>query len=105
MAFAAQWHPPHNRCVRFAPAVAGDHATLATGRPLRPTRTGLSPAGPRQLLPGAQAIHLATVRKNGLLRCARNDGLIAMAQHATLSVLIRLQQLLAIRGPMSTPAR
>jgi len=40
---------PHNRCVRFAPAVAGDHATLATGRPLRPTRTGLSPAGPRQL--------------------------------------------------------
>src|SRR5882762_6736659 len=49
MAFAAQWHTPHNRCVRFAPAVAGDHATLATGRPLRPTRTGLSPAGPRQL--------------------------------------------------------
>src|SRR6266576_2505702 len=49
MAFAAQWHTPHNRCVRFAPAVAGDHATLATGRPLRLTRTGLSPAGPRQL--------------------------------------------------------
>src|ERR1700704_1939523 len=49
MAFAAQWHTPHNRCVRFAPAVAGDHATLATGRPLRLTRTGLSPAGTRQL--------------------------------------------------------
>jgi len=49
MAFAAQWHTPHNRCVRFAPAVAGDHATLATGRPLRLTRTGLSPAGQRQL--------------------------------------------------------
>src|SRR6266849_5621499 len=49
MAFAAQQHTPHNRCVRFAPAVAGDHATLAAGRPLRLTRTGLSPAGPRQL--------------------------------------------------------
>src|SRR5882762_3498555 len=72
MAFAAQWHTPHNRCVRFAPAVAGDHATLATGRPLRPTRTGLSPAGPRQLSwrtsnPWPQQ------RKHGLLRCARND--------------------------------
>ncbi len=38
-----------DRCVRFAPAVAGDYATLTTGRPLRPTRTGLPPAGSRQL--------------------------------------------------------
>jgi hypothetical protein len=31
----------------------------------------------------SEAIHRATVRKNGLLRCARNDGLRAMAQHGT----------------------
>src|SRR5208337_735568 len=47
--------PPQNRCVRFAAAVTDDHATLASGRPLRLTRAGLPPAGPRQL-PGAQAI-------------------------------------------------
>jgi hypothetical protein len=33
----------------FAPAAVGDHATPATGHRLRLTRTGLSPAGPRQL--------------------------------------------------------
>src|SRR3981189_1144370 len=71
MAFAAQWHTPHNRCVRFAPAVAGDHATLATGRPLRPTRTGLSPAGPRQL--SWRTSNPWPQRKTGLLRYARND--------------------------------
>src|SRR5256885_4413590 len=59
MVFEAQLHTPHDHCVRFAAAVTGDHATLVTGRPLRLTRTGLSPAGSRQLLPGAQAIHLS----------------------------------------------
>jgi len=49
----------------------------------------------------SEAIHLATVRKNGLLRCARNDGLSAMAQHATLSVVIARQQVRATRGPMT----
>jgi len=52
----AQWHTPHNRCVRFAPAVAGDHATLATG-----ARYGLpGPVSHRHdnaSFPGAQAIH------------------------------------------------
>src|SRR5882762_285599 len=71
MAFAAQWHTPHNRCVRFAPAVAGDHATLATGRPLRPTRTGLSPAGPRQL--SWRTSNPVFLCRSGLLRSARND--------------------------------
>src|SRR5712675_1268237 len=71
MAFAAQWHTPHNRCVRFAPAVAGDHATLATGRPLRLTRTGLSPAGQRQL--SWRTSNPWPQRKTGLLRYARND--------------------------------
>ena len=47
--------PRRNRCVRFAAAVADSHATLATGRPLQLTRTGLSPARRRQLT-GAQAI-------------------------------------------------
>jgi len=37
------------------PPSPNDHATLATGRPLRLTRAGLPPAGPRQP-PGAQAI-------------------------------------------------
>src|SRR3954471_14574142 len=38
-----------SRCVRFATIVADDPATLATGRVLPPTRTGLPPAGSRQL--------------------------------------------------------
>src|SRR5690349_11390938 len=38
-----------SRCVRFATAVAGGPATRATGRALPLTRTGLSPAGSRQL--------------------------------------------------------
>jgi hypothetical protein len=40
---------PQNRCLRFVPAVADEHATLASGRPLRLTRAGLAPAGSRQL--------------------------------------------------------
>src|SRR4030081_168697 len=72
MAFAAQEHTPHNRCVRFAPAVAGDHATLATGRPLRLTRTGLSPAGQRQLTWRTSNPSFFLLR-DGLLRFARND--------------------------------
>src|SRR5258705_6578148 len=32
ISFAAQYPTPHDRCVRFAAAVAGDHATLARGR-------------------------------------------------------------------------
>src|SRR5262249_35842401 len=31
--FVAQPHTPHDGCVRFVPAVAGDHVTLATRRP------------------------------------------------------------------------
>src|SRR5687768_14139558 len=38
-----------SRCVCFATIVADDPATLATGRALPPTRTGLPPAGSRQL--------------------------------------------------------
>ena len=38
-----------SRCVRFATIVTDDPATLATGRALPPTRTGLPPAGSRQL--------------------------------------------------------
>ena len=30
--FAAPYPTPHDRCVRFAAVVAGDHATLARGR-------------------------------------------------------------------------
>jgi hypothetical protein len=48
--FAAQCPTPHNSCVRFVTAVAGGHATLATGRVLALTRAGLSPAGPDQLI-------------------------------------------------------
>jgi transposase len=47
--------------VRFATAVADSHATLATGRPLQLTRTGLSPARRRQLT-GAQAIQENLIR-------------------------------------------
>jgi hypothetical protein len=38
-----------SRCVRFATTVTDDPATLATGRALPPSRTGLPPAGSRQL--------------------------------------------------------
>ena len=31
--FVAHSHTPHDRCVRFVPAVTDDHATLATRRP------------------------------------------------------------------------
>ncbi len=48
--FGAQSHTPHNCCVRFEPAVADGHATLATRRALPLTRAGLPPAGTRQLL-------------------------------------------------------
>ena len=47
--FVAHSHTPRSCCVRFAPAVAGDYATLATRRALPLTSTGLSPAGARQL--------------------------------------------------------
>jgi len=40
-----------------------------------------------------RAIHLATVKKNwNCFAGARNDGLSAMAQHATLSVVIARQK-------------
>src|SRR3954447_17975679 len=42
-------HTPQDCCVRFAVVVAFHAATLATGRALPLTRTGLSPAGTRQL--------------------------------------------------------
>src|SRR5260370_279046 len=44
-----QSHTPRNRCVRFAPTVAGGHATLATKRTLLLTWAGLPPAGSHQL--------------------------------------------------------
>src|SRR5260370_28537780 len=47
--FVAQSHTPHDRCVRFAPAVADGHATLASRPALPLTCTGLPPAGSRQL--------------------------------------------------------
>src|SRR5882757_9277238 len=47
--FVAQSHTPCNRCVRFAPTVAGGHATLATKRTLLLTWAGLPPAGSHQL--------------------------------------------------------
>jgi hypothetical protein len=47
--FVAQSHTPCNRCVRFAPAVASGHATLATKRTLLLTWAGLAPAGSHQL--------------------------------------------------------
>ena len=46
--FVAQSHTPHD-CYVLALAVAGDDATLASGRALPLTRTGLPPAGSRQL--------------------------------------------------------
>src|SRR3954452_5844987 len=47
--FVAQSHTPQDCCVRFAVVVTFHAATLATGRALPLTRTGLSPAGTRQL--------------------------------------------------------
>ncbi len=48
--FVAQSHTPSDRCVRFAPAVTGDYATLTTRqRADHFTGAGLSPAGTRQL--------------------------------------------------------
>src|SRR5215210_7765208 len=44
-----QSHTPQDYCVRFAVVVAFHAATLATGRALPLTRTGLSPVGTRQL--------------------------------------------------------
>jgi hypothetical protein len=47
--------PPHAIVVYASqPPSPANHATLTTGRPLRPTRTGLAPARQRQL-PGAPA--------------------------------------------------
>jgi hypothetical protein len=45
----AQSHTPNDHCVRFAVVVAFHDATLVTGQALPLSRTGLSPAGPRQL--------------------------------------------------------
>ncbi|WP_457811663.1 aldo/keto reductase [Sinorhizobium meliloti] len=45
----AHSHTPHDCCVRFAVVVTSHAATLATGRSLPLTRTGLAPAGTRQL--------------------------------------------------------
>jgi len=45
----AQSHTPQDCCVRFAVVVAFHAATLATGRALPSTRTGLPPVGSRQL--------------------------------------------------------
>ena len=47
--FVAQSHTPYDYCVRFVVVVAFHNATLVTGRALPLSRTGLSPAGPRQL--------------------------------------------------------
>src|ERR1700738_400611 len=47
--FVAQSHTPDDHCVRFAVVVAFHDATLVIGRALPLSRTGLSPAGPRQL--------------------------------------------------------
>ena len=47
--FVAQSHTPNDHCVRFAVVVTFHDATLVTGRALPLSRTGLSPAGPRQL--------------------------------------------------------
>ncbi len=47
--FVAQSHTPHDYCVRFVVVVAFHNATLVIGRALPLSRTGLSPAGPRQL--------------------------------------------------------
>ena len=41
--------PQNDHCVRFAVVVTFHDATLVTGRALPLSRTGLSPAGPRQL--------------------------------------------------------
>jgi hypothetical protein len=45
----AQSHTPNDHCVRFAVVVTFHDATLVTRRALPLSRTGLSPAGPRQL--------------------------------------------------------
>ena len=45
----AQSHTPNDHCVRFAVVVTFHDATLVTGQALPLSRTGLSPAGPRQL--------------------------------------------------------
>src|SRR5208283_2724155 len=75
--------PQRNCCVRFATAVTNSHATLATGRPLRPTRTGLSPARQRQL-PGAQEIQ---ANPKGGAHCAKAPfGLPAISHRGTLSL-------------------
>ncbi|MGH7071126.1 MAG: hypothetical protein ACREFO_14095, partial [Acetobacteraceae bacterium] len=42
-------HTPYDHCVRFAMVVTFHSATLVTRRALPLTRTGLSPAGSRQL--------------------------------------------------------
>ena len=47
--FVAQSHTPNDHCVRFAVVVTFPDATLVTRRALPLSRTGLSPAGPRQL--------------------------------------------------------
>jgi hypothetical protein len=47
--FVAHSHTPSDHCVRFVMVVTFHDATLVTGRALPLSRTGLSPAGPRQL--------------------------------------------------------
>src|SRR3954452_10111577 len=61
--FVAQSHTPQDCCVRFAVVVAFHAATLATGRALPLTRTGLSPDGTRQL----------SWRTNGWPMCSPTD--------------------------------
>src|SRR2546430_2840823 len=57
---------PCNRCVRFAPTVAGGHATLATKRTLLLTWAGLPPAGSHQLFLAHLFNHLIGPYQEGL---------------------------------------
>src|SRR5215211_2476540 len=75
--FVAQSHTPCNRCVRFAAAVASDHATLATKRTLLLTWAGLAPAGSHQLCLAHLFDHLvgAGEQRRGHVEAERLGGL------------------------------
>jgi hypothetical protein len=73
------------------PAVTDDHATLASGRPLRLTRTGLPPAGSRQL-----------AWRTSNLDCHAEE-MMHRTEVAGIAIAVRNDQLVYLKGLSHAP--
>jgi len=98
MAFAAQGHTPHNRCVRFHPPSPANNATLAT-QPTRAPATPTRPVSHRQTTPGFALAQTSNPwsrqRENGLLlRFVANfgNGAYGSAQRGDQPAMLQIDQ-------------